>query len=178
MWMSVAHAADKGYVDVLVCPAAGGHTEVCGHCCSQMQCECPWSAPAGDHVDVCHLLYHQRSHGCPWSVPPLETMLRSMVCADARGHVDICCPWCHQKPCGSSWSMFPLTVKGKEASFAMVLMTVDSQLRMRDTEDFCVVGYLYTVWSLGMWASCSLYCLLLSGGDGIFREPWENWDNG
>ena len=29
------------------------------------------------------------------------------------------------------------TVKNKEASFAMVSMTADSQLRMRDIESFC-----------------------------------------
>ena len=31
----------------------------------------------------------------------------------------------------------PLTVKDKEAAFAVVLMTSDSQLGMRDTEDRC-----------------------------------------
>jgi hypothetical protein len=30
-----------------------------------------------------------------------------------------------------------LTVKGKHASFAVVLMIADSQLRMRDIEDLC-----------------------------------------
>ena len=32
--------------------------------------------------------------------------------------------------------MFPLTVKDKEATFAVVSMTADSQLRKRDTEGF------------------------------------------
>lgn len=33
--------------------------------------------------------------------------------------------------------MLLLTVKGKEATFAIVLMTADSQLRKRDIEGFC-----------------------------------------
>jgi O-glycosyl hydrolase len=31
----------------------------------------------------------------------------------------------------------PLTVKGKEATFALEAMTVDSQLRKQDIEGFC-----------------------------------------
>lgn len=49
---------------------------------------------------------------------PPETMLRSVVHAVTRSHVevhDLCCPDC----------------KGKEASFAVVAMAADSQLRMR-----------------------------------------------
>lgn len=37
----------------------------------------------------------------PGFVLPLETKLRSVVYADARGHVDVCDPLCYQKPCGS-----------------------------------------------------------------------------
>ena len=33
--------------------------------------------------------------------------------------------------------MLPQTVKGMEATFAVVSMTADSQLRKRDTEGFC-----------------------------------------
>lgn len=33
--------------------------------------------------------------------------------------------------------MLPLAVKDKEATFAMVLMIVDSQLRMKGIEGFC-----------------------------------------
>lgn len=33
--------------------------------------------------------------------------------------------------------MFLLTVKNKESTFAMVLMTADRQLRRKDMEDFC-----------------------------------------
>ena len=36
-----------------------------------------------------------------------------------------------------------LTVKSKEAAFAMVSMTADAQLRKRDIEDFCGKPYLY-----------------------------------
>ena len=34
-------------------------------------------------------------------------------------------------------SMIPLTIKGKEATFKVVLMTVDSKLRKSDIEGFC-----------------------------------------
>lgn len=49
------------------------------------------------------------------------------------GVYDLCC---RQKPCGSPESVLPLTVKGKEATIAMVLMTADAQLRKRDTGGF------------------------------------------
>jgi hypothetical protein len=34
-------------------------------------------------------------------------------------------------------SMFPPAVKGKEATFAETSIAVDSQLKKRDTENFC-----------------------------------------
>jgi hypothetical protein len=33
--------------------------------------------------------------------------------------------------------MLPTAIKGKEATLAMVLVTADSPLRKRDTEDLC-----------------------------------------
>lgn len=47
-----------------------------------------------------------------------------MLLAVARNHVEV------HNPCP------PLT-EGKEATFAMVLMTADSQLRKRDMKGFC-----------------------------------------
>lgn len=37
--------------------------------------------------------------------------------------------------------MLLLTAKGKETTFAVVLVTVDSQLKERDTEGFCDSSY-------------------------------------
>ena len=62
----------------------------------------------------------------------------------AEGHATY---WC-RRPCDCSgsclhkshtrpWSVLQLTVKGKEATFAVVLITTDSQLRKRDLKGFC-----------------------------------------
>lgn len=61
----------------------------------------------------------------------LETMLMSIVCADAWDYVDVCGPFYLQTPCVSPWPMLLLTVKCKDAPFAMELMTADSQLRKK-----------------------------------------------
>lgn len=42
---------------------------------------------------------------------------------------------CFQKPCVNPCFVLLLTVKGKEDTFNMVLMTACSQLRKRDTPD-------------------------------------------
>lgn len=39
--------------------------------------------------------------------------------------------------------MLPLIVKSKEATFALILMMADAQLRGRDMEDFCDSPYPY-----------------------------------
>lgn len=58
-----------------------------------------------------------KGHGeCPGSVLPPEAMLMFM--------------W-------KSRSTLPLTIKSKKTSFAVALVTVGSQLRMRDTEGSC-----------------------------------------
>lgn len=76
----------------------------------------------------------------------LEAMLVSMACAVTEGHKDI-----HglgyaamlspeivevHDPCSHC-----LPVKGKKASFAVVSMAIDSQLRKRDIEGFCDSPY-------------------------------------
>jgi hypothetical protein len=45
--------------------------------------------------------------------------------------------WVVWRSCGSPWSLFLLTVKVKEATFAVILMTADSQLREENREGFC-----------------------------------------
>lgn len=47
---------------------------------------------------------------------------------------DLCC---HQKPYGGPWFMWSLTVKSTEATFAMILMSVDAWLRGTDMEGLC-----------------------------------------
>ena len=66
-----------------------------------------------------------------------------MAHADAGGYVDVCDPCCGQKACESPQSVLPLAVKDMEATFAMVLMTSDSQLRKRDIEGFCDTLYIF-----------------------------------
>ena len=41
------------------------------------------------------------------------------------------------KPCRSPRPVLPLTTQDKKASLAVVWLTADSQLRMRDIEGFC-----------------------------------------
>ena len=61
----------------------------------------------------------------------------SVACATAEGHVDdVRGPCCYWKPYGSSWSMLLPAVMGKEMSFAVVLIAVDSKLRKSDIEGF------------------------------------------
>lgn len=60
----------------------------------------------------------------------------SMVYSAAGDHTEVCAPcWC-LRPWGCPWFMLPRTVKGK-ASFAVVLITADTQSRMRDIEGLC-----------------------------------------
>lgn len=56
----------------------------------------------------------------------LEVMWISAVHVTARSHVEVHGLCCHWKPCGNPWSMLLLTVMSKEASLAVVLMTVQS----------------------------------------------------
>lgn len=65
------------------------------------------------------------------------TLLRSEARADAGGYVRVCDPCCRQKACEHPESMLPLTVKGEEATFVVMWMTADSQLRNKVTEGFC-----------------------------------------
>ena len=92
-------------------------------------CAATWS-----HVDVHGLCCCWEPWWCLWSVLLLESMLQSIIHAITKGHINVCALCSLQKPCGSPWS---LTVKGKEGSFAVVLMNADSWLRMRDLEGYC-----------------------------------------
>lgn len=72
----------------------------------------------------------------------------AVVCAGTRDYtgpwdklmldkVDVCGPCCQQISRESPWLVLRLPVKSKEASFALLLMTTDSELRKRDIEGFC-----------------------------------------
>lgn len=73
---------------------------------------------------------------CPVPVLPQGTMLRSVTCAKTGDHVDVCGLRCRQKPCEVRDSC-TRDCKGQETTFAMVLVTADSQPRKRDREGFC-----------------------------------------
>lgn len=100
---------------------------------------------SGSHLDI----YHQCCNWGPWRYPWSGLWPRTVLMSMGLDcHKRPC--WglwsilqdhrcCHQKPCGIPWSMLPLTAKGKEASFEVGSMTTDSQLRMRDTESFCII---------------------------------------
>lgn len=55
---------------------------------------------------------------------PPEALLACVACAVGR-------------PCESPLSVLLLTMKDKEPSLAVVLLTADSHLRMKDKESFC-----------------------------------------
>lgn len=114
-----------------------------------MTCASTW-----DHGDARSMLLLRAMSGpgvllswvlcwCPWPLLPLRAMIEVLASAVAKDNIygngvcyhqrprDLCCL---QKSCVGPWSMLPLTVKGKEATFAIVLVTTDSQLRKRDME--------------------------------------------
>lgn len=106
--------------------AAAGKLDMSGLCCYLRPCWCPELYSCWELRWYPRLVLQQRAI---WvSVLPPEIMLRSLTHADIRPS---------QCPCVSPWSMFPLTVKGKKATFAVVMMTADSQLRKRDLYIFC-----------------------------------------
>jgi hypothetical protein len=57
---------------------------------------------------------------------PTGTMIMSMFYAASRGHVDDYGSCCHQKPCGNPKFLLLLAVLGKEASFVVIPMRVES----------------------------------------------------
>lgn len=117
---------------------------VCDLCCAPrvMTLSVVWAAAVGC-VDVHGLSFQLKPRWDAWSVLqqkavrisgfarsllPLEAMLTSMVLAE--GPVDARGTRRQQKLCGSPWSVLPLTLKNKQASFVVVLVSTDSQLRM------------------------------------------------
>ena len=80
-------------------------------------------------------------------VLPPESMLMSMALAVAKDHVEVHDPW----------SMLLLTIKGKEVSSVLVLMTIDSPVRTNYVEGFCdifpksLTPQLEIVWSESHW---------------------------
>lgn len=93
-------------------------------------------SPREGHADVHDPCYHQ----CYVNIHVLCCCLKPCWCQWAvllvGGHGNFCGLCCHRKTRGSSWCMLLLTVKDKESSSAVILMTSDSQLRTRDIEDF------------------------------------------
>jgi hypothetical protein len=54
-----------------------------------------------------------------------DAILVSVALAPAGGNVEVHGLCCHRGPCWGLCSMLPLAVMGKDASFAVVLMTAD-----------------------------------------------------
>lgn len=104
-----------------------GHIHVSGLNCSLRSSWCPPVLPL--RAVLVYGLCRCRGPGwCPWSVLPQETMLRSVAC-----------PWfmlSPETPCKFMIHV-PANSKGLGSYFSMPLMTVNSQLRTRDTEGFC-----------------------------------------
>lgn len=121
-------------------------------------------AAVGRPFDMSGLHCHMRSWWEPWPVlMPRATMVSVAHSVIKSCQVDVYGLHCHQRPClglwrlltetlwmfvvwavaRSRWSLLPLTVKGKEGSFATVLMTADPQLRKRDIGGFCDNTYPY-----------------------------------
>lgn len=99
----------------MVCAAAWCHVGFRGSCCGPGPNWCEWLVlpPEVSFWGPCLGLWCCCSRGLV------------VVCAVARKHVEA------HDPCSWLWR------KNKEATFAVILMTADSQLRGRDTEDFC-----------------------------------------
>lgn len=57
----------------------------------------------------------------------------------ARDHVPGLC--CYQETCGGSWSKLLMIVNSRQATFAVIWMTADAQVRGRDMEGFCDSPY-------------------------------------
>lgn len=60
-----------------------------------------------------------------------------VVFAATEDHDEVHGPSSHWKPCGRPWSMLLLPVIGKDVTVAVVPMTPDSEVRMRDIEGIC-----------------------------------------
>lgn len=85
-------------------------------------------AATWSHVDVSGPCCQQE----PWSYCSWESVLMPTVCSATGDCAEVPGRCCHQKPCESPWSMLLMHGKGKEMTFAMVLMTANSQLRKRN----------------------------------------------
>lgn len=105
---------NRGQVDIHL-----GHIDISSPCCHQGTCWCLWSCCG------------QGMCWCPWSLLPLVAMWMFPVCIATWDNADVHGPWCSPKSYGSWWLMLLPTVKGKVASFAVVLVTGDSQLRKK-----------------------------------------------
>lgn len=129
----------------VICAAAWIHVDFHGLCCFWAPCWCEWSVlPPEAMVMSLDLCCHQGLWWCPWPLQWQRALMMSiyglychrrprwglwhMLTPETRW-ISLILAGCHRKPGVSPWSMFLLTVKGKEASFAMVLMTAESQLR-------------------------------------------------
>lgn len=88
-------------------------------------------------VDTHSPCYYQRHVNVQGLCCPMKTMLRTTVHARSEGRVDACGLYCCQKAYVNLSSLLLLTLNVKKATFAMALLTADSQLRLRDIDVIC-----------------------------------------
>lgn len=142
MQLTVVCTADWSHVDVLVHAVTEDHIAICG------------PAGAASHVDILGLCYHEGLCGCQWSVLPprpcwclwlwwylrpklwQKAVLMIIVYTATRDGAEVQGTCWRPRECECWWSVLPLTGKGKEATFAIVSMIVDSQLKMTDNRKF------------------------------------------
>lgn len=102
--------------------------------------------------DVLRQQHRSHSFTCPQRLARTMNLINTVSgaahLADVRG---LCChqgacwrpcsgcrgPCCHWKACGGPWSLLLLAVRGREASFKVVSITIVWWHRMRAIEDFC-----------------------------------------
>lgn len=76
-----------------------------------------------------------------WRYLLSELSSRALSRSMAGSHLhDLCC---HLKASGGLWSMLPWRSQSTEASFTVVLMSTDTQMRERDIDGFCDDPYLH-----------------------------------
>lgn len=161
----VIYAITWIYDDIWLCTATKDHVwvhgtaaaRVCfvvhGPCYHQQSFRCPWhvlqSKPmlvsAGLTAAKRHAhLSNLHCHLSPGWYPVVWTNIKGLFWvygySTARNHVGGLC--CHKKLCGGPWSMLCLTVKNKEATFTVIPMTADAELRGNHME-----GFYYNLYS-------------------------------
>lgn len=117
------------WICIVIVAVAKGHVEVHSHTTASSSGNVHGMKTTEGHKDIGDLCHSLMPRWCPWVMLPLVVMLVLMACPDNGHQIDVSGSYFHQNPCGTLWSVLSLTVKDKEAAFAMALITADSGLR-------------------------------------------------